>query len=404
MDTEVPCMSPKFNRSRSRNTSLGLRNIGAKARLKLSQTKETAEPRIIIQSKSILKATKRATLAIKNCAESLYNAQSEKHHLERLLSTQLSNIHIQNQNDDRFGIFCNNMGRVQSNMHEMYQIYLLNLKHQLIAPLHDFNLNEIAKCQQTKLKLKTMKAEHDIINAKELKIREMLDERYPTQQSSSSSPKHKHKGGRHHRSKTAIKLDELQSVRNEFLKSFMFMDAKKLHILQSIKNYMSSLQIYARMHAEDIRSNSELMHDFKILSVPSERFWSKDAMILKEGWFEMQQDVNRKSRVFRKEYFKLFNGKKLIFMDGEHGILKGCVDLNKIFDIGVKGLDLIQIKTMDQDGVNSVVYTFRFESSECRDAWLNALKQTIASKTVSIKQIEKRFRQRGNNQHHQISG
>lgn len=392
----MPCTPPKFNRSRSRNTSLGLKHIGTKARLKLSHTKETAEPQIIIQSKAILKSTKRTTLAIKHCAESLYNAQSEKHRIEQLLSNQLSNIKIQN-NTDRFGIFCNNMGRVQSNMHEIYEMYLMQIQHLLINPLHDFNMNEIAKCQQNKIKLKTMKAEHDMIYTKERKIKEMLDQRFPSDPSSNFNQTK----GRHLRSKSAMKLDELQAVRNEFLKSFMFMDAKKLHILQSIKNYMSSFEVYASMHSDDIQSNYALMHNLEILNEPNARFWSKHAVILKEGYFE-KQEVGKK-KVFRKQYFKLFVSKKLIFLDECNGIQRGYIDLNKIFDIGIKDLNLIRIETMDINSV-SVVYTFRFDSSECRDSWLNVLEKAISSKTVSMKQTAKMYKEGYNRLNQHVSG
>merc|ERR1712154_126981 len=93
------------------------------------------EPNAIIEAKARLKSTKKVTTQIEQISKKLYLAQKAGSKQLSSFCDQLTSVHIENS-DDKFAIFLNNMGRVQQNLEEVYLMYLINMKDQLLNPLN----------------------------------------------------------------------------------------------------------------------------------------------------------------------------------------------------------------------------------------------------------------------------
>lgn len=362
-----------------KKTGSKFQRYSVKAKLRFTKTKSSQEPKEIIEAKARLKATKNLTAQVEEIAQKLYLAQNEESRSLTKLCDQLTNTHIQDS-DDKFAIFLNNMGRVQQNLEDIHQIYLINMLDQFIIPIKNFNKNEIRQCQAIKLKLKTIKGQYDLKKKHENKI-------IRAQSVKQVNLKKVH----YARNKSTIKLDELQLIRNEFLESVQKMEAEKLALLVSIKQYMSSYAAYSNIYrehlelqndemnemmsyvppninnafgldsdTEDLNDNNETMSKFKD--------WSKTITVIKQGYFKKQGKVNKS---FKKRYFKLFVNRKLVyFTSHEHGaILKGHIDLSKnvmnIDKIDTESHYLIEIKTKIR------LWTFQYDAIKDRDNWLN---------------------------------
>eukprot|EP01084_Bolivina_argentea_P227795 384787_1 len=359
-----------------------IRQISVQATLKLTNTPSTTEPEEIVDARKSLKTTKYITTELETIGHKLYLAQQEESRLLNKLCDTLTGVNIVS-NDDKFAIFLNNMGRVYSNLDEVYQLYLINMEDQLLKPIQEFNKTDIKKCQQLKLTLKTRKAEYDLKKKDENKLVKSQSTKKVNLQKVHNAKK-----------QASHKLDELQSIRDNFINAVNTMESDKLELLKSLQQYSDSHSAYTKIQAqnvalqtenymywippninnsfgldsdaEDINDNDETMSKFTD--------WSTSSIIVKQGWVRKRGRMNR---AFKNRWFKLYTNKKLVYLtkDGHDGKLKGHINLSKIIYFSKKSPKMIDIKT------KSRLWTLQFETLEDRDEWYNAFMET---KDVSI--------------------
>ena len=398
----VVTMSSTHKRGGSR-----LSRYGIKAQMAITNTKSTIEPSDIQAAKASLKSTKQLTIQMESISKNLYYVQNTKSRIISQLCDALKQATIANS-EDRMGIFLNNMGRISQNIEDSYQMYLLNMLDQLITPLHDFNQTQIKNCQDIKLQLKTKKGQYDIKKKQEEKIL------------SSQSQKNVNLEKVHlARSKSAIKLDDLQSIRNEFIASVNSMEQEKLSLLSSFQSYMGSyagyvlrvyttecvfflkIVFYVTAHAkitgeclkatdkmnlippnwnnkygldsdtEDINDNDGTMSKYGD--------WGQSNLVVRCGWIRKRGKVNKS---FKRRYFKLYTNRKLIYLNGPNGKVKGHINLMSIVNIKKSDDNTIDIQT------KSRLWTLQFEESMDRDGWFNAFMET---KGVTLIQTAESF-------------
>eukprot|EP01084_Bolivina_argentea_P243347 407969_1 len=181
------------------------------------------------------------------------------------------------------------MGKVSQSINEVYQLYLINMKDELLVPLHHFNHNIIRKCQEKKVTLKTKKGQYDM------------------QQRN---------------------MEQLQEARAAFTSTVQEMEKDTFGLLASLKQYMSSYAAYAKIHeqslsiedkmywappninntmhldsdTEDMNDNTETMSSFGD--------WGKASIVVKQGWMKKRGRYTG----FKKRWFKLFTNRKLVYL------------------------------------------------------------------------------------------
>eukprot|EP01084_Bolivina_argentea_P310508 537339_1 len=385
-----------------------IKRYSIKAQLKLTNTKETTEPDDILNAKALLKSTKNLTPDMETISNALYEAQKEQARAFSLLCNRLTTAPTHNP-DDKFSIFLNNMGRVWNNFEEINQMYLINMKDQLLEPLHQFNKDIIPKCQDAKLKLKATKGKYDMKKNSENKILE-------TQRYKNINLSRMHKA----RSKTTIQFDELTNMRNEFKACIKYMQLERLNLLSYIQKYMNSYKAYADIHSQNLQIQTKMMMNHQRVPTTitnlnniSNRLqldrdsdtdihsditasetmlafndWGKRSTVVKEGYFKKRGQVNKG---FKKRYFKLFANKKLTYFtkDGPNGILKGHVNLSRILTMNKHetiNSNLIHIRTTER------MWRFQFDSSQDKNNWYNVIQQTcIEGKGVTMTQTANKF-------------
>eukprot|EP01084_Bolivina_argentea_P266171 451362_1 len=382
-----------------KRTSSKFHHSFIRAKLKLTNTKQSLEPTEITEAKLRLKSTKNITTSLEPIVNNLYWAQHEHSRLMSELSNTLTNITI-NNNNDKFGIFLKNMGRVQQNLEEIDEMYLINMKDQFLDPLKEFNATQIKKCQQTKLKLKTIKGQFDLKKKSETKLLKTQSEKRISLDKVHSV-----------QTATSKKLNELLSVRDEFVSCVNTMEKNKLHLLSSFAEYMDSFMAYSKMHSTNIELQTKSMNVMppKIAANKSQldsdteecfmndfneqqktlNDWGKSSVVVKEGIFKKRGAVNKS---FKKRWFKLFTNKKLTYFDindygnGPNGMLKGHANLTNIVQINTKKNSLIEIQTKTRKWI------FSYDNIEDRDEWYNIFQQTcVQNVTRTMKQTANDF-------------
>eukprot|EP01084_Bolivina_argentea_P297511 512565_1 len=299
-----------------RTKSSKLRHSMIRAKMKLTNTKQSVEPEEIRQCKARLKSTKKLTTSVEQIARNLYWSQHECARLVGALCTKLSDVDIIDSND-RFGILMGKMGRVHANLREIDELYLMNAGDELLNPLGSFNAQHIKHCQDSKLALKTIKGEYDLMRSKD-----------------------EHK---------ALKLHELESHREDFIQCVSSMELEKSSLLNSMQEYMESYKAYALM-------KNTIQHNT-----------CNDSLIVKQGVFKKRGQVNKG---FKKRWFKLFVNAKLSYSESATGMLRGHANLSDMIAISSKKECLIEIQTGDR------TWVFQYDNEEHRDDWYETFNAT----------------------------
>eukprot|EP01084_Bolivina_argentea_P256386 431642_1 len=167
---QSPHLGPRPNPTRKKSKKSKLKLMGARAKLKLTNTQSTDQPPDIINAKTHLKAMKQFGNEIGELVTNLYNSQTKSSEMTHLFCDKLTSINITNKND-KFAIYMNNIGRITYNIENENEKQLTNMRELFVNPINDFNNGIIENCKELKLKLRRKKAEYDMILKEENKLR-----------------------------------------------------------------------------------------------------------------------------------------------------------------------------------------------------------------------------------------